>query len=488
MSLTIRITLLVMILFVYQGFIGSEITTVENSTNLLEEGFHQISTAIPDGEFLEKSNRAQIVYNDLTYSSMKNPLDGLLSTTVVPNEEHSVTNVGTEVTVKSPSSTKLQPNDNTTEENSEPVVPTISTSVFLDAKDLKILENTSIRYEPTTEEPKAFANGTASGVSSNTMELNNDGLVSATGDTSANGSVTSEVSTDAVELNSRSGGLVSTTEDPKVFANGTFTSEVSTDAMELNSKSDELVSATDNPKAFANGSGSSEASSEDKDIYGSLVSETTERKAAVNESVTTKASTDVVDSDAKYDGLISEEVWNPFNDIVGDMWLPICAVGIVANIFNIIVFMDQRMRNATSYYLTAISVFQISYIISSTVTKTHQLIYGDLGQRSTKFFYEGAIYVNNYIGVVFSRAGFCMVMVVSLERMMAIVFPLRRARSSCTQCFLLFWGKAVEGWRLKASVWKRWKANYDPKRPEGRNFSMGKPPVATELEGVDIYS
>ncbi|ESO95782.1 hypothetical protein LOTGIDRAFT_160329 [Lottia gigantea] len=124
--------------------------------------------------------------------------------------------------------------------------------------------------------------------------------------------------------------------------------------------------------------------------------------------------------------LISQEVFFEFNTALAQSWIPLAVIGIILNAVNIIVFADARIRNATSVYLAAISAWQIVLLVSGMISKIHQFIYGTIGQRSTKFFYFAAIYINNFVVAAVQRIIFYLVFLVALERMLAIQNPMKK--------------------------------------------------------------
>ncbi|ESO99444.1 hypothetical protein LOTGIDRAFT_158529 [Lottia gigantea] len=126
---------------------------------------------------------------------------------------------------------------------------------------------------------------------------------------------------------------------------------------------------------------------------------------------------------------ISHATYTRLNIVMGHIWFPLCAVGLVANIFNVVVFLDKKMRNATSIYLASISIFQSTFMIVTSIRRVPQLIYGEIEQRTTKFYYVNVIYLSSFGGTTLIRVVYCMVMLVAFERMLAILFPLKRARS-----------------------------------------------------------
>ncbi|ESP02594.1 hypothetical protein LOTGIDRAFT_171916 [Lottia gigantea] len=129
-------------------------------------------------------------------------------------------------------------------------------------------------------------------------------------------------------------------------------------------------------------------------------------------------------------GFISKEIYDQAIQITQNIWLPVCCIGLVTNILNIVVFLDREMRkSATSLYLVGISLLQITYFIVTSIRRIPPLIYGEYAYTKTKFYLLSVIYLSNYFGAALTRTVYCLVMLVAFERMMAILFPMKLAKT-----------------------------------------------------------
>ncbi|XP_046548611.1 probable G-protein coupled receptor B0563.6 [Haliotis rubra] len=113
----------------------------------------------------------------------------------------------------------------------------------------------------------------------------------------------------------------------------------------------------------------------------------------------------------------------------------------VLNGFNIVVFISQD-QNSTNFYLIAISVMDILYSTCVVGKTLYHMLSDDV---FTWFYNTYIIYIELYFRPVFQRTIFFLVFLVSIERLLVVVFPLkaktfvfmRRPKSIIMMAFLI---------------------------------------------------
>ncbi|KAK7446250.1 hypothetical protein BaRGS_00040279 [Batillaria attramentaria] len=121
--------------------------------------------------------------------------------------------------------------------------------------------------------------------------------------------------------------------------------------------------------------------------------------------------------------LMSEEVYTSANLVLGRVVYSLQALALVSNVINVLVMTRRSMRSSASRYLVSMSVVQLIYIVLLLVPTVHGLLTPRV--MTDVFYLAYTIYVKNYVMSCLRRVLYVLHCLVSVERLLAVLLPLK---------------------------------------------------------------
>ncbi|KAK6177129.1 hypothetical protein SNE40_015295 [Patella caerulea] len=123
-------------------------------------------------------------------------------------------------------------------------------------------------------------------------------------------------------------------------------------------------------------------------------------------------------------GLVSMETYDSLYSMVSYFMYPLTFVGFVFCALGAVVYSTKPMRSPTSIYLVALNLSELANVLITMALETTGVIYG---QKSTTSLVHLTVrlYFSIYLGTAFRRATYCLSLLLSAERCIAVVSPLK---------------------------------------------------------------
>lgn len=134
--------------------------------------------------------------------------------------------------------------------------------------------------------------------------------------------------------------------------------------------------------------------------------------------------------------LINPDIFNKTSDIIEKCVISLQATGLVLNFINIIIFSRLSKQSSPTTYLMALSITEIIYILIDLIEPIYNL-FAILKPTSYFYLFYGLI-MNNYMMSCLGRYMYCLICFISLERLLAITFPLHAKQFKIAQNPFLF--------------------------------------------------
>ncbi|XP_067684524.1 proteinase-activated receptor 1-like [Haliotis asinina] len=127
-----------------------------------------------------------------------------------------------------------------------------------------------------------------------------------------------------------------------------------------------------------------------------------------------------VKNDPRVKWILSRETYFTIEKYIKVSTLILSVIALILNSLNISVFVSQD-RNSTKYYLMAISIVDIIY----AAVECFESIYIMVMANESLFSYGFRLYTSLYLKPVLLRSINCLIVLVSIERLLVVVYPLK---------------------------------------------------------------
>ncbi|KAK6177724.1 hypothetical protein SNE40_015769 [Patella caerulea] len=123
-------------------------------------------------------------------------------------------------------------------------------------------------------------------------------------------------------------------------------------------------------------------------------------------------------------GLVSKEIFQALHSNINYSMYPLTFVGFVFCVFGAVVYSTKSMRSPTSLYLVALNLSELGNVVISILQETLGVMYGQKAT-STYVYLTVQLYFSIYLGAAVRRTTYCLTCLLSAERCIAVVFPLK---------------------------------------------------------------
>nr|KAG5687260.1 hypothetical protein BaRGS_016435 [Batillaria attramentaria] len=120
---------------------------------------------------------------------------------------------------------------------------------------------------------------------------------------------------------------------------------------------------------------------------------------------------------------MSQDVYLSAQEVLDGVKKGLQALGLVLNVLHVIVMTRKSMRSPASRYMVSMSVVQLIYIVLSLVSTVHRLLTPRV--MTDVFYLVYTIYVGNYVMSCLRRLLYVLHCLVSTERLLAVLMPLK---------------------------------------------------------------
>ncbi|XP_071114860.1 allatostatin-A receptor-like [Haliotis cracherodii] len=123
-------------------------------------------------------------------------------------------------------------------------------------------------------------------------------------------------------------------------------------------------------------------------------------------------------------GSLSKANYIIAEEICRYIYYPLLASAVLLNTFNIMVYTAPAMRSPTSTYLIALATDELLFACLSTLRSALKSVYG-VDAVKKQLYLTFAMYVSNFVLASLRVLMYCLTVLVSLERFLAVAFPLK---------------------------------------------------------------
>ncbi|XP_071114858.1 rhodopsin, GQ-coupled-like [Haliotis cracherodii] len=123
-------------------------------------------------------------------------------------------------------------------------------------------------------------------------------------------------------------------------------------------------------------------------------------------------------------GILSKEQYQRGAKVCLYIFYPLFTSAVLLNTFNIMVYTDPAMRSPTSTYLIALATNELFFAVLSVVRHILSQVYGIDAIKKQAYLYF-ALFGSNFVLASLRVLMYCMTVLVSTERFLAVAFPLK---------------------------------------------------------------
>ncbi|XP_071114859.1 lysophosphatidic acid receptor 6-like [Haliotis cracherodii] len=123
-------------------------------------------------------------------------------------------------------------------------------------------------------------------------------------------------------------------------------------------------------------------------------------------------------------GILSKEQYQRGAKVCLYLFYPLFTSAVLLNTFNLMVYTDPAMRSPTSTYLIALATDELLFAVLSTVRHILRQVYGIDAVKKQVYLYF-AMFGSSFFLASLRVLMYCMTVLVSMERFLAVAFPLK---------------------------------------------------------------